>query len=342
MYPETIYDKLAMTYKAGTETFAANYTAIKEEGFLEVAGKATSEDKEKEENEGRALMDAALAQSGTIQASFELHEGKSQPPKRYTTGSMILAMENAGNLIEDEELREQIKGSGIGTSATRAEVITKLEKNQYIVVNKKTQVIQPAVFGEIIYDILQQAVPQILVPQYTASWEMGLQQIVDKKITKDVYLGKIYNYVRQGTGSMKQSDFSAQIEAAVAKLKSIYPEIGKAAAVNDVIGQCPNCQGDVKAGGFGVYCTNKCGMSFGYAFGKQLTPENVKALLAGKRVLLKGLTSKKTGNNYDMYITAVGIEPYSYMKKDGQKAEGAQFKFETELPEFKKSKFKKK
>lgn len=345
-YPEAVYDKLQVTYKGLTETFIANYTALKEPGYLAVSPNRKSEDDENEddENSARAKMNAALQHQGTIPASFAIREGKSQPPKRYTTGSMILAMENAGNLIEDEELRAQIKGSGIGTSATRAEVLSKLERIHYFQVNKKTQVITPTATGEIIYDILNCAVKEMLSPEHTANWERGLQQIVDGKITKDFYLEKINEYVRYYTGTIKGSDFSAQISQCVDALKEVYPELAKAAAsggTSDVLGECPNCHQPVKVGKFGAYCSNKCGMSFGYAFGKQLDASQVKVLLAGNKVLLKGLKPKDPNKSpYDMYIIPKGIVPYSYTNKNGEQVQGMQFEYDREFPPRKPTKAK--
>ncbi|MBQ7430234.1 type IA DNA topoisomerase [Butyrivibrio sp.] len=332
-YPEAVYDKLQMTYTAAGETFTASYSALKIPGYLEVAGY-------KDDTDIKQAMQTAMAQNGTISAQFEIKEGQSQPPKRYTTGSMILAMENAGNLIEEEDLRAQIKGSGIGTSATRAEVISKLESNGYIQSDKKTQTIRPTAVGEMIYDVLNLAMPQILVPKMTASWEAGLQQITDGTVTKDYYLEKINQYVAGAINMVKQTDQTENINQAIAVLAKIYKEITPGGEAGGPICECPNCHAPVKAGKFGAYCTNKCGMNLGYAFGKALSATQVKALCSGEKVLLKGLTSKN-GNTYDLYVTATGLQPYSYTNKDGQAVQGVQFAFATEFPAGKK-KFKKK
>ena len=128
---------------------------------------------------------------------LEIREGQTSPPRRYTSGSMILAMENAGKLIEDEELREQIKGSGIGTSATRAEILKKLVTNDYLSLANKTQVITPTLTGEVIFDIVRASIPSLLNPDLTASWEKGLSYVADGSITTDEYLQKLTGYIRK-------------------------------------------------------------------------------------------------------------------------------------------------
>ena len=124
--------------------------------------------------------------------NYELKDAETSPPSRYNSGNLVLAMENAGKLIEEEELREQIKGAGIGTSATRGEIIKKLEKIQYIQINSKTQIVT----GEVIYDVVYQAMPDILNPKLTASWEKGLDMVAKKEIEPQVFMDKLENYIR--------------------------------------------------------------------------------------------------------------------------------------------------
>lgn len=130
-------------------------------------------------------------------------EGETSPPKRFTSGSIILAMENAGQLIEDDELRAQIKGSGIGTSATRAEILKKLIGNQYLSLNKKTQVITPALMGEMIYDVVDASIKPLLNPELTASWEKGLTGVAEGEITADEYMEKLNGYVSRRTTAVR-------------------------------------------------------------------------------------------------------------------------------------------
>ena len=128
--------------------------------------------------------------------NFSTKEAETTPPSRYNSGSMILAMENAGKLIEDEELREQIKGAGIGTSATRAAIIEKLERIQYLSINNKTQIITPTIKGEAIYDVVNKAMPDMLNPDLTASWEKGLDMVAKKEIEPGIFMEKLEKYIR--------------------------------------------------------------------------------------------------------------------------------------------------
>ena len=134
--------------------------------------------------------------------NFEIKDAETSPPTRYNSGSIILAMENAGKLIEEEELREQIKGAGIGTSATRAEIIKKLEKIQYISINNKTQIITPTLKGETIFDIVNHSMPDMLNPKLTASWEKGLDMVAKKEIKPDEFMQKLEKYINSKFGKL--------------------------------------------------------------------------------------------------------------------------------------------
>ena len=143
---------------------------------------------------------AALKKGMELEAAgLSLKEGETSPPKRYNSGSMILAMENAGQLIEDEELQAQIKGSGIGTSATRAEILKKLVGNKYLALNKKTQIITPTLLGEIIFDVVNGSIRSLLNPELTASWEMGLTYVAEGSITPKEYMEKLEHFIRSRT-----------------------------------------------------------------------------------------------------------------------------------------------
>ena len=131
-----------------------------------------------------------------------IKEGETSPPKRYNSGSMILAMENAGQLIEDEELRAQIKGSGIGTSATRAEILKKLVNNKYLALNKKTQVITPTLLGEMIYDVVNASIRPLLNPELTASWEKGLTYVAEGSLTSEEYMVKLNGFIERRTDAV--------------------------------------------------------------------------------------------------------------------------------------------
>lgn len=230
-----------------TETFTTSVKALAVPGYLEVEGK------EAESSLIAEITNLASLNGTAIPATFSLREGKSTAPKRYTTGSMILAMENAGNLIDDPDLREQIHSSGIGTSATRADVITKLEKDGYIAVNKKTQIITPDCLGELIYDVLHISVPNILNPKYTASWEKGLQQIVNKEVSKETYLNKMDNYVSVCVNTMKHENHGEDIVNAINDLKPVYPALTE--VKKEPMITCPVCGKPMAAGKMSIFCT---------------------------------------------------------------------------------------
>ena len=235
-YPPAIYKKATLvgvmpaTFSDGTTTtehFSSNFKILAQKGYLEIAGvpskkkatdnktdnksdKKTNEEKAKEELENENIINEEaeldeeffkllynMSKGGKITVNeMSIKEGETTPPKRYTSGSIILAMENAGQLIEDEDLRAQIKGSGIGTSATRAEIIKKLVNIKYISLNKKTQVITPTQLGEMIFGVVHGSIKSLLNPELTASWELGLTQVAEGKITSEEYMKKLDDFIR--------------------------------------------------------------------------------------------------------------------------------------------------
>ncbi len=206
-YPPAIYEKLAIQMQCCEECFQTSSRALKEPGYLQVA--KVSRGEQEGDNEGEPDNSALLLKLRKGQklklAALNIKEGETSPPKRYTSGTMILAMENAGNLIEDEELRAQIKGSGIGTSATRAGILTKLQRIGYISLNKKTQVLTPTTLGELITQVVQASVRQLLNPELTASWEKGLSYVAEGKITEQEYMDKLDAFVRSRTEAIKNA-----------------------------------------------------------------------------------------------------------------------------------------
>ena len=217
-YPPAEYSKIQVTIEVEEaiennktiETFFTSGKVCVKQGFLEILrpneknNKKSTEDNKNVENNNQKEDKQAdleilknLKKGQEVEAkNFELKEAETSPPTRYNSGSIILAMENAGKLIEEEELREQIKGAGIGTSATRAEIMKKLEKIKYIEVNNKTQIITPTLKGETIYDIVYTSMPDILNPKLTASWEKGLDMVAKKQIKPDEFMGKLDKYIR--------------------------------------------------------------------------------------------------------------------------------------------------
>ena len=214
-YPPAVYQKVAIIMKKDTESLFSSFKVLISEGYLKVAGIPASQGRGNKNNDDETedvKCDAAmlellqkLKKGDIIQAGeFFVKEGKTSPPKRYNSGSLILAMENAGQLIEDEELRAQIKGSGIGTSATRAEILKKLIDKGYIRLNGKTQIITPTLLGEMIYDVVAASIKYLLDPTLTASWEKGLTGVSDSSISSREYLDKLEGYVTRRTLAVKQ------------------------------------------------------------------------------------------------------------------------------------------
>lgn len=207
-YPPAQYQKIGLTLKIGNECFNSNFKILKEEGYLPVAKLSFIKKKEEEEEkfeEGLVEELSKLKKGSNIPIEgFQIKEGETTPPKRYTSGSLILAMENAGQFIEDEELRAQIKGSGIGTSATRAEIINKLITDKYILLNKKTQVVTPTLLGEMIFDVVNSSIASLLDPKLTASWEKGLSQVEEGLVSETEYMEKLNGFVERRTVYVKQ------------------------------------------------------------------------------------------------------------------------------------------
>lgn len=253
-YPAAVYQKVSLQAKVAGESFFANFKVLVQEGYLQVmqysfskkstdAGNqntgadqgnspVTSEEK-KEENPGEEEEQKCDAQfmellkklkkgSALQVKGYEIKEGETSPPKRYNSGSIILTMENAGQFIEDEELRAQIKGSGIGTSATRAEILKKLVNIEYLALNKKTQVITPTLMGEMIYDVVNLSIRPLLDPALTASWEKGLTMVAEGSITADEYMEKLDDFVTRRTNMVKQGANQSGLYSCFQKAEGYY------------------------------------------------------------------------------------------------------------------------
>ena len=222
-YPPAVYQKVSLVTKMENESFFSSFKVLLSEGYLKIAansfakksmaeasGKASESEGEGEVSCDEALLAALqkLKKGDILNINgLGIKEGETSPPKRYNSGSMILAMENAGQLIEDEDLRSQIKGSGIGTSATRAEILKKLFNIRYLSLNKKTQVITPTLQGEMIYDVVNCSIRQLLNPELTASWEKGLTYVAEGSITEQEYMDKLEHFVRIRTKQVEDSHF---------------------------------------------------------------------------------------------------------------------------------------
>ena len=253
-YPPAVYQKVAIVTKMKEESFFSSFKVLVEEGYLKVAGipkKKASQTATKDssngnsENNNNDTNDEAgpdssdqsldtglfeviksLKKGAVLQVrALDIKEGETSPPKRYNSGSMILAMENAGQLIEDEELRAQIKGSGIGTSATRAEILKKLVNIKYLALNKKTQVITPTLQGEMIYDVVDHSIRSLLNPELTASWEKGLNYVAEGSITSDEYMRKLDHFITSRTVGVKGLNNQYQLRACYEKAAGFYPSV---------------------------------------------------------------------------------------------------------------------
>ncbi len=329
-YPPAEYQTLKLVVGIEKESLFASAKALKVLGYLEVMGRTledadedentgdgqnkdntasqtkTGESPEKKNNPKKLLALADTLKQGDLLAvnGFEIRDSKTTPPKRYTSGSMILAMENAGQLIEDEELRAQIKGSGIGTSATRAEIIKKLIRIGYLNLNQKTQVITPQNFGEMVYEVVAMTVPALLNPKMTASWEKGLDGITNGTVDVNDYRAKLEDFIRRETIQIRDKDLTRQLAV------QISPFTGKDArglgARKKIGAQCPACGGDIVTTPFGYGCANydpqdpsSCRFAIGKVADKELSPEQVKELLDnGITQTIRGFKGK-SGKKFD-------------------------------------------
>ncbi len=261
-FPPAVYQKYAFQFGIRGESFFARFKVLKDAGYLAVAyapkgggntqpaggqkkgerpggesgGESAGGDQQGEQEETLAQDSSLLDRIVHLKKGmklpvrdFVIKEGETSPPKRYTSGSIILAMENAGQLIEDEELRAQIKGSGIGTSATRAEILKKLVNNRYLALNKKTQVITPTLLGELYYDTVDQSLRQLLNPELTASWEKGLTYVAEGQITEEEYMVKLDGFIRRRTAGVMGLNNGRQLYALFDRVRPYYEKGGKTA-----------------------------------------------------------------------------------------------------------------
>ena len=238
-YPAAVYQKVSLVSAIGKEKLFSSFKVLVEEGYLKVAN-VPSQKKEEDPKNAEEKTDDIQCDAGFLAClqqlkkgavlpveEFSIKEGETSPPKRYKSGTMILAMENAGQLIEDEELRAQIKGSGIGTSATRAEILKKLVNIKYISLNKKTQVITPTQLGEMIYEVVNASIRALLNPELTASWEKGLNYVAEGSITSQEYMDKLEHFIRVKVGGVLQVNYQAALRSRYDSIAANYKKGGK-------------------------------------------------------------------------------------------------------------------
>lgn len=302
-----LYETVKAELSCGGYTFAASGKSVLKNGWkdFEDAFKRSFKTPEDKEQEDKKLPELSEGQTfDGVQTKISEHY--TTPPKHFTEDSLLSAMERAGN----EDMSDDVERKGLGTPATRADIIEKLVKDGFVKREKKQMI--PTDDGMKLITVLPDVVKS---PKLTADWENALTLVAK--------------------GEMEREDFMADIEAMVSDLIHTYHEVSDEqkkmfAQEQKVLGKCPNCGGDVVKGKYGAFCKNKCGMNVSRIMGVALSDEQVESLLAGKKTLLKGLTSK-AGKKYDAYIIPSGTEEYHYTK-DGEEKSGVQFKFVMEFP----------
>ena len=333
-YPPAEYENVKLVVDVDKESFFASSKVLKSEGYLQVANPPKK--KSFEESNARILGKNSETADSTDENStangsndeivvnpkvmleladklkagdeiacqgYNIKFGKTSPPKRYTSGSMVLAMENAGQLIEDEELREQIKGSGIGTSATRAEIIQKLVRIGYLNLNKKTQILTPESLGEMVFEVVYMTVPALLNPKMTANWEKGLDGITRGTVDFWEYRGKLESFIRKETEKMIEQNLRPEIAD---RISSFAGKNARGAAARRKIGvKCPVCGGEIVTTPFGYGCANYkndksgCNFNIGQVAGLDIQEEQVKKLIEeGITDTIRGFKSK-SGKRFD-------------------------------------------
>ncbi len=309
-YPPAEYLGVKLTVCVDKEKLFATAKVLKKKGYMEITGVSKQNDDDENElsEDGKKKVLAfieTLKKGDPVNVdSYEIKEGKTSPPKRYNEGTMMLAMENAGNLIEDEELRQQIKKTGIGTSATRGQILKKLVDIGYLNENKKTLILTPSKLGEMIFEVVDMSVPTLLNPEMTASWEKGLEGIINGTVDADEYRQKLEDYIRRETLKMAGSDMSMNLAS---RLHPFTGKESKGAATRKPLGvKCPKCGGELTTTKFGYGCSNywrdenKCDFSIsGTILSHKITEEEVKELaLNGITGVIKGFVSKN-GKSFD-------------------------------------------
>ncbi len=302
------YRSIKAELECGGNTFTASGTTVVEPGWKKYDAALRSEHKVRMEKEDEELKSLPPLTEGFMYSPSECKvvEGFTQPPKHFTEDSLLSAMERAG--VED--MGDDVERKGLGTPATRADIIEKLVKDGFVKREKKQMI--PTDDGVKLITVLPDVVKS---PKLTADWENALTLVAKGEYDPEQFMSGIRNMVTD--------------------LVKTYNKVGEENrnmfGSNDALGKCPKCGGDVLKGKYGPYCSEKCGMSFGRVFGKELSEEQIKSLLEGKKILVDGLKSKK-GGTYSAYLIPDGVQEYSYTKKDGTEVNGFQYKFNMEFP----------
>lgn len=304
-YPPAEYGKIQVSFSIGRENLFAGASKLNARGFLDVIEYEEKEDKLTDYNILNQLKVGDI-----LPAEFFVAEKKSAKPKKYTSGSLVLTMEGAGKLIEDPELRAQLKGSGVGTPATRAETVKKLIKNGYITLNTKTQVISATELGEMIYTVVKMIEPTLLNPAFTANWEKGLSQIESGEITAQVYRDKLTKYVAMVTNKIKSNDISQLVNQALNEVHVLYG--GEPVNFNTTVEKqeiagivCPCCGSKIVRTKWGYSCEkykNGCLFSVGEICGVTISEkELIKVITGGESSKMK--FKSKAGKDFESTLT---------------------------------------
>lgn len=310
-YPQAVYNKLTITTKINSEKFFTTSRVCTQRGYLDVIEKSNN-DKTAKTQDIETLKKLKKGQIVNIKG-FEIKESETTPPKRYNSGAMILAMENAGKLIEDDDLREQIKSNGIGTSSTRAEILNKLAKINYTKLNKKTQIMTPTPMGEMIYDVVNNSVPSLLRPELTASWEKGLEMVSNGEIDSEEYMIKLENYINKNTNKVMNLNNNANLMTLFSEIpdnkKSTSSSKNKNRKVKNSLGKCTMCEnGQILENKKAFFCTSwREGCKFTIwknsleSYGLEITPDIIEELLKNKE--LKNVYIKKANSDEKIKAT---------------------------------------
>lgn len=279
-----LYDQVSITVGVGKEEFSLTRKILKKAGFYHMLGLP---DENKGKTDNQAILSLKEGMTLAIK-DIDIKESKTSPPSHYTSGSMILAMENAGQLIEDEELREQIKGCGIGTSATRSNIIDKLVRNTYILQNSKTQVLTPSNIGEVVYEIVKETVPEFLVPETTAEWERELADIEHGFVDRTEYQHKIENFIREKIENIVKEDRNLELEEITRPFRRGVKQVIQRHQLGV---RCPKCGGAIISSQYGFSCENNrkdktvstCDFYIGSICGVLLSDEQARELIIKKK-----------------------------------------------------------
>jgi len=306
-YPSAEYINAKIEIDIKGERFFVSGKKLVKEGYLEIIGVTSNDNKNIDVVK---IIDSIKKGDSIPVLSLNLKEGKTTPPKRYTSGTIILAMENAGQLIEDPDLRAQIKKNGIGTPATRSGIIEKLIKIQYLKLDKKTQILTPEKYGEMVYDVVNLTIPSLLNPKMTASWEKGLDGIVNGSITVQEFKEKLDAFIVKNVEIVANSDISDELIKLYKKEKSLNHSTNLNRHIKKTNSNltlvCPICQSEIRKTTWGWGCSgyvSGCRFSVSNKIaGKHITDKQIEDLInKGKTEKINGFNSK-TGKKFDARI----------------------------------------